>query len=214
MNQHKTSSPNWALILIAVALAGAGISYHFTLESRFATIEQKLDQNSLAFQQYQVSQETNFTSKTDALNNLSKEVDALQSSLEPLGKSTHEQTDSLSEIRKQIASLQQSQQSQQDAQKKLADYASQLEKMRHDIQTQAAPAPAPAPTPSVPAATPAAASTLAPPHDSAAIVPLPLPPLADTSVDLRPDAATVAVDASVRAWPVALPVSISASDMR
>lgn len=210
MNQNKTTSTNWALILIAVALAGAGISYHFTLESRFAAIEQKLDQNSVALQQYQIAQETSISSKADALNNLSKEVDALQSSLAPLGKATREQTDSLTEIRKQVASLQQSQQNQQDAQKKLSDYAGQLEKIRHDIQTQSAPAP----TPSVPATTPAAASTLVAPHGSAAIVTLPLPPLADTSVDLRPDAASIADDASVRALPVALPVSLSASDVR
>ena len=210
MNPNKTSSTNWALILIAVALAGAGVSYHFTLESRFAAIEQKLDQNSLALQQYQISQETNVSSKADALTNLSKEVDALQASLDPLGKATREQTDSLAEIRKQVASLQQSQQSQLDAQKKLSDYASQLDKIRHDIQTQSA---APA-TSSAPAPTPAAAASNVVTHGSAAIVPLPVPPLADTAVDLRPDAATVADDASVRALPVALPVSLSASDMR
>jgi uncharacterized protein YgfB (UPF0149 family) len=212
MNPNKTTSTNWALILIAVALAGAGVSYHFTLESRFAAIEQKLDQNSLALQQYQISQETNVSSKADTLNNLSKEVDALQSSLDPLGKATREQTDSLAEIRKQVASLQQSQQNQQDAQKKLSDYASQLEKLRHDIQTQSAP-PATPPAPA-PAPTPAAASSNVVSHGSAAIVPLPVPPLADTAVDLRPDAATVADDASVRALPVALPVSLSASEMR
>jgi len=199
-------STNWPLILIAVALAGAGVSYHFTLESRFATIEQKLDQNSQALQQYQTSQEANFSSKTDALSNLSKEVDSLQASLAPLGKATREQTDSLSDIRKQVASLQQSQQSEQDAQKKLADYASQLEKMKHDTQTQ----PAPAPVQPVPATTtPAAASTLVPPHGSAAIVPLPVPPLTDAAVDLRP--ATIAEGPSVRALPVALPVSLSVS---
>jgi len=205
------TSTNWALILIAVALAGAGISYHFTLESRFATIEQKLDQNSQALQQYQATQETNFSAKNDALNTLSKEVDALQSNLEPLGKATREQTDSLTEIRKQVASLQQSQQSEQDAQKKLADYSSQLEKMKHDIQTQPAPAPV-NPTPA-PAPTPAASvSATVAPHSSAAIVPLPLPPLTDAAVDLRP--AKIDEGPSVRALPVALPVSLSVADPR
>jgi uncharacterized protein YgfB (UPF0149 family) len=203
-------SPNWALILIAVALAGAGVSYHFTLESRFAAIEQKLDQNSVALQQYQISQETIYSSKNDALTNLSKEVDTLQASLEPLGKSTREQTDSLSDIRKQIASLQQTQQTQEDAQKKLADYANQLEKIRHDVQqAQTTPAPAPVITPTVPVTTPAAPAA-SPEHGSAANIPLPLPPLAESAVDLRPDASAMADDASVRALPVALPVAISA----
>jgi len=206
------TSTNWPLILIAVALAGAGISYHFTLESRFATIEQKLDQNTVALQQYQVSQETNFSAKTDALNTLSKEVDALQSSLEPLGKATREQTDSLSEMRKQVAALQQSQQGEQDAQKKLADYASQLEKMKHDIQAQPAPAPVQAVSAPAPVSTPAAASNLVPPHGSASMVPLPVPPLTDAAVDLRP--ATIAEGPSVRALPVALPVSLSTTEPR
>jgi Skp family chaperone for outer membrane proteins len=209
MNQQKSTSTSWALILIAVAIAGAGISYHFTLESRFASIEQKLDQNSLALQEYQASQETIFSSKTETLNNLNKEVDALQSSLEPLGKSTREQTESLSEIRKQVASLQQSQQAQQDAQKKLSDYAGQLEKIKHDIQVQSTPTP----PPSVPISTPAASPLpLIAPHASSADVPLALPPHADSVVDLRPALITVANDASVRALPVAMPVSLSAAD--
>jgi TolA-binding protein len=209
MNQRKTTSTSWALILIAVALAGAGISYHFTLESRFASIEQKLDQNSVALQQYQVSQETAFSSKTETLNNLNKEVDALQSSLEPLGKATHEQTESLSEIRKQIASLQQSQQAQQDAQKKLSDYTSQLEKIRHDIQIQSVQTPSPA--------APVAAPTTAPlivPHASSANISLPLPPRADSAVDLRPAEISMADDATVRVFPVALPVSLPTSNVR
>src|SRR5271156_4424089 len=102
----NTSTATSALILITVALAGAGVSYHFTLESRFAGIEQKLEQNSLALQQFQISQDSAISSKTDELNNLSKEVDDLQASLTPLGKATHEQTDSLAEIRKQVAALQ------------------------------------------------------------------------------------------------------------
>lgn len=209
MNPNKTNSATWALLLIAVALAGAGVSYHFTLESRFASIEQKLDQNSLALQQYQVAQETTVSSKLDALNTLSKEVDALQSSLEPLGKATHDQSDSLSQMHKQIAALEESQQAQQDAQKKLADYALQLDKLKHDIQTQTAQAQTPlVPVTSAPVATPATASVPAlTPH---AAVLLPLPPRADNAVDLRPDQSTnVVEDASVRALPVALPVELS-----
>ena len=216
MNKNSSS---WALILIALALVGAGVSYHFTLESRFATIEQKLDQNSIALQQYQIAQETAVSAKSEALNKLSKEVDDLQASLEPLGKTTHDQTDSLSDIRKQVASLQQSQQTQVDAQKKLADYATQLDKIRHDVQAQAAQvqaqaqaqvqAPAPAPvTPSVAPTTTVAPSA----HASISTTPLPVTPkTADNGVDLRP-AEITETDRSVRALPVALPVSLSVSD--
>jgi uncharacterized membrane-anchored protein YhcB (DUF1043 family) len=202
MNPNKTTSTNWALILIAVALVGAGVSYHFTLESRFASIEQKLDQNSQALQQYQASQESIFTSKADALDNLGKEVDALQASLQPLGKATQEQTQSLSDLRKQIASLQQSQQAQQDAQKKLSDYAGQLDKIKHDDQTPSAQIPA-----STPLVSPPAPPALLTPHASTSHVLLPFPPRADSAVDLRPAQTTaMADDASVRALPVALPV--------
>ena len=212
MNKNSSS---WALILIALALVGAGVSYHFTLESRFATIEQKLDQNSIALQQYQIAQETAVSAKTEALNKLSKEVDDLQASLEPLGKATHDQTDSLSDIRKQVASLQQSQQTQVDAQKKLADYATQLDKIRHDVQAQAAQAQAqvqpPAPAPVTPSAAPTA--TAAPSaHASVLTAPLPVTPkTADNAVDLRP-AEITETNRSVRALPVALPVSLSVSD--
>jgi len=216
MNTQKSSSATWALLLIAVALAGAGVSYHFTLESRFAAIEQKLDQNALALQQFQISQESTVSTKLDALNTLSKEVDALQTSLEPLGKTTHDQSDALSEIHKQIAALEQSQQSQQDAQKKLSDYAVQLDKLKHDIQTQALPATQPplVPVTSTPPA-PVALPVLAPHASATPNVPLPLPPRVDSAVDLRPDQSpNVAEDASVRALPVALPVALSSTDGR
>ena len=214
MNQHKTTSPNWALILIAIALAGAGISYHFTLESRFASIEQKLDQNSLALQQYQASEESVLTSKTEALDNLGKEVDSLQASLTPLGKETRDQTQSLSEIRKQVASLLQSQQTQQDAQKKLSDYSKQLDKPKLDVPVQ---------VPQIPASsalvTPPAPQALVTPHASYDQALLPFPPRAESAIDLRPAQTPAVVDnASVRALPVALPVdqsvALSASDNR
>jgi ABC-type transporter Mla subunit MlaD len=212
---NKTTSMNWALILIAVALAGAGVSYHFTLESRFVLIEQKLDQNALALQQFQIAQETLVSSKTDTLNtlnNLSKEIDGLQGSLEPLGKTTHEQTDSLSEIHKQIALLQQSQQAQQDAQKKLADYAVQLDRIKRDLQAQSAQTAAPATT--ILSVTSTASVPVPAPHPSSPTVLLPLPPRADNAVDIRPDQSTVVADTSVRALPVALPVALSSSDAR
>jgi uncharacterized protein YgfB (UPF0149 family) len=218
MNTQSSAATSWPLILIAIALVGAGISYHFTLESRFAAIEQKLDQNSIALQQYQISQETAFSSKTAALDNLSKEVDSLQASLKPLGNATQEQTQSLEDIRKQIGSLQQLQQNQQDAQKKLADYATQLEKIRHDMQVQSAqvsapqvPAPAPAAvTPPAPAAAVAIPST----QHASIDVPLALPPHADAAIDLRPAQITVADDPSVRALPVAMPAIVSAANIR
>jgi TolA-binding protein len=206
----KTTSASWALILIATALTGAGISYHFTLEARFASIEQKLDQNAVALQQYQISQDTIFSSKTEALNNLSKEVDNLQSSMEPLGRTTREQNDSLSDIRKQIASLQESQQAQQDAQKKLSDYASQLQKINHDAQVQSTPAPVTTPPVSTPIVTAPPANS----HASVTPVPLPFPPRADNAVDLRPAQTTVADDTPIRVLPVALPVALDSSDVR
>jgi hypothetical protein len=213
MNPPKSHSATWALLLIAVALAGAGVSYHFTLQSRFASIEQKLDQDSLALQQFQVAQENTASSKLDALNTLSKEVDALQTSLEPLGKATHDHSDSLSQIHQQIAALEQSQQAQQDAQKKLADYALQLDKLKHEIQTAQVQPPSVSVT-SAPAALPVPADILTPRTTTPNVI-LPLPPRADNAVDLRPDQSTVTTeDASVRALPVALPVALSSTGGR
>jgi uncharacterized protein HemX len=215
---NKTTSMNGALILIAVALAGAGVSYHMTLDSRFAAIEQKLDQNTIAMQQFEIAQET-LTTKADTLANLNKEVDALQTSLAPLGKATREQTDSLTDMHKQIASLQAAAQAQTDAQKKLADYAAQLEKIKHDMASQpsvvapAAPLIVPPPvtpvTISAPVATPAPVVQVVQPHAfSSPSVMLPLPPRAESAVDIRPDQSTaVADDSSVRALPVALPIA-------
>jgi peptidoglycan hydrolase CwlO-like protein len=208
---NKTTSMNGALILIAVALAGAGVSYHFTLQSRFAAIEQKLDQNSVALQQYQAAQETLATSKLDTLNNLSKEIDTLQASLTPLGQATHEQTDSLAEMHKEIATLQQSQQAQQDAAKKLADYATQLDKMKRDIQAAQLAAPASAPSAPVTTVTPApsALPAIAPHASLSPTLMLPVPPRAESAVDIRPDQSTAVAEdgSSVRALPVALPVA-------
>jgi TolA-binding protein len=202
-----------ALLLILVALAGAGVSYHLTLESRFVAIEQKLDQNSVALQQYQIAQETAASSKSEALDNLSKEVDALQESLKPLGNVTKEQTQALTDIRKQVASLEQTTQNQQDAQKKFSDYAGQIEKIKHDIQVQnTVQPPIPVPAPSV-TTTPALTIPAPTSHASTTRVALPLPPRVTSAVDLRPAQSTfVDDDAPVRVLPVALPVSLSAAD--
>jgi hypothetical protein len=234
---NKTSSMNWALILIAVALAGAGVSYHFTLESRFATLEQKLEQNSVTFQQYQIAQETLVSSKMDTINALNKQVEELQASLTPLGRATHEQTDAMADLHKQIAALEQS---QKDAQKKLADSAAQTDKIKlaqadipvsmpipasttvvasgpvpAQVSTPApAPAAAPVVTPIVAPQTPVTSTPspqlpiIAPRASLTPFLPLPLPPRAESAVDLRPDQATaIADDATVRALPVALPVA-------
>jgi hypothetical protein len=232
---NKTTTP--ALVLIALALVGAGVSYHFTLQTRLTLLEQKLDENSLALQQYQIAQETAASSKTDALDNLSREVDSLQSSLAPLGKTTQQQTDSLAELRKQIAALQQSQQAEQDQQKKLADYAGQLDTIKHAIAAQTVPpqvaippvstpipTPAPAPVPAAkpastaetemtpaqvaPMALPVALPVIAP--RAMPVTPLPVAPRADNAIDLRPDDSAHAEGiASVRALPVVDPVTLS-----
>lgn len=227
-----SKASSWPLLLIAVALVGAGFSYHYTLDARFATLEQKLEQNTIALQQYQVAQETATTAKAATLDKLNKEVDSLQASLTPLGQATKAQTDSLAQIREQISSLGQLQQAQQDANKKLADYAGQLEKMKHDVQQQheaqasspglIGPVPPTVPLPTstpvqvpVPAAPPATAAPAPTVHASIAPVKSLVTPLTETStVDLRPADITAPRVNAVRALPVALPVDASLSDNR
>jgi TolA-binding protein len=219
MNSSTTTAG--ALILILVAVAGAGVSYHFTLEARFTAIEQKLDQNAVAFQQYQIAQDTAASSKSDALTNLDKEVDALQASL---GQASHAQTDTLDDLRKQITTLQQSQQAQENAQKKLSDYASQMDRIKHDVEimpAQVSPAPvvtapvittvpAPAPIHVTAPAAPAPITTADIKTDATPNVQLPVPPRADgASVDLRPASIAAAAPTTTRAFPIALPVSLS-----
>jgi len=236
----STKASSLPLILIAIAMTGAGVSYHFTLNARFSAIEQKLDQNAIALQQFQIAQESAGSAKSEALDNLVKEVDTLETSLTPLGKATKEQTDALAQIRQQISSLGQLQQAQQDAQKKLADYAGQLEQIKQDVQLHEAQAstsasssePVP-PTVPLPAATPLPAS-LPTPAASSASSPAPsapsqvstthastagdksaVSPLTEgSSVDLRPAEMTVPRATYVRALPVALPVDASLSDNR
>jgi hypothetical protein len=223
----KTSS--WPLLLIAFAMVGAGVSYHFTLDARFAALDQKLEQNSIALQQFQIAQESAASSKNAALDGLNKEVDALQASLTPLGKATKDQTDALAQIRQQIATLGQLQQAQQDAQKKLADYAGQLDKIKHDVQlheAQASTAPAPAPVPPTvplpasatapaPAVTHIVSEQLPQAHASTVDIKPSVTPLTETSsVDLRPAEITAPRVNAVRALPVALPVDTALSDNR
>jgi uncharacterized protein YukE len=185
---NPSASRTVAVILIGVALLGTEFSYHFTLESRFDAIEDKLQQNSLAIQQFQSSIDTISSSKSETLAELNKEVEDLQTSFAPLGKATQEQKDSLAELHQQIATLQQAQSDQLDAQKKLFGSVDQLEKSHLRVRvepamTNAAPvASTPAPAPSlVPPAepisppTPAPAAATAPaatPHPDPAVSPL------------------------------------------
>ena len=179
MNPHSSFSRKLAIVLIISAVFGTEISYHFTLESRFDAIEQKLQQDTMAMQQMQDSLDTLSSSKTQTLAGLNKQVEALQSSFEPLGKMSREQTDALSQVRQEIVTLQAAQNEQVDAQKKLSTGIAQLEKAHSDARLAAAaaavqpaasapainppvpvsPAPAPvvtapSPTPPAPAATP------------------------------------------------------------
>ncbi len=206
-----SASRTLAVILIAFALLGTEFSYHFTLESRFDAIEDKLQQNSLAIQQFQSSVDTLSSSKTETLAELNKEVVALQSSFGPLGKATQAQTDSLAQLHQQIATLQQAQDDQLNAQKKLFGSVAQLEKAHLKVHLEtdqppvvAAPAPAtapvsaPAPAPETvsapaPASVPPAPPAAAPAHAAllnhrAAVAALhPAPSANEDSLDLRSD---------------------------
>ena len=211
----NSSAATGALILILVALAGAGclLSFHPRGALRHPRAKAR-PERARAFQQYQIAQDSASSSKADALNNLSKEVDALQASL---GKVTNEQSDTLTGLHKQIAALQESQQAQDAAQKKFSDYASQIEKIKHDVQVMPAqvtpapvvttPAPAAAPAPSHADASPITPITTA---ETTPNVQLPVAPHADsTIVDLRPASVTTA--SAARALPVELPVALSVS---
>jgi hypothetical protein len=156
-----------AVVLIICAVVGTEISYHFTLESRFDVIEQKLQQDTVAMQQMQDSLDTLESSKTASLSDLNKQLASLQSSFEPLGKTSQAQADTLTQLRQQITTLQQAQSGQQDAQKKLSDYLTQLEanvkKASAEAEAAAAkPAPAPVPAPMPPAVVVPAATIPAP----------------------------------------------------
>jgi hypothetical protein len=173
MNTQSPFSRKLAIVLIVCAVLGTEISYHFTLETRFDLIEQKLQQDTVAMQQMQDSIDTLSSSKTETLAGLNKQVVALQSSFAPLGKMSHEQTDALAEVRQEIGTLQQAQNEQIDAQKKLSTGIAQMEKAREDARVAAAAAPSPAVT--APVAPVATAAPVPVSSDSTPSVALPAP---------------------------------------
>jgi uncharacterized protein YukE len=206
---NPSTSRTLALVLIVFALIGTEFSYHFTLESRFDAIEDKLQQNTLAIQQFQGSIDSISSSKSETLAELNKEVVGLESSFGPLGKATQAQTDSLSQLHQQIATLQQAQDDQLNAQKKLFGSVAQLEKSHLKVIMSPAPVPiapavaapapeataAPVPTTVAPAPIAAPATTAAPTHSSVpsqhppstAAVIRPTGPSNHDSIDLRTD---------------------------
>jgi hypothetical protein len=200
MNPESTFSRKLAIVLIICAVVGTEISYHFTLESRFDAIEQKLQQDTVAMRQMQDSMDTLSSSKTETLAGLNKQVEALQSSFAPLGKMSREQTNAMSQVRQEIVVLQQAQTQQVDAQKQLSTGIAQLEKARNDARAAAAQAPA------VPPVTPAVFT-----QPAAAVTPTPTPvPVtvaapSDSGLPM-PDPGAVAVSAPALVAPRALPV--------
>lgn len=164
-----------AVGLIICAVVGTEISYHFTLESRFGAIEEKLLQENTAMQEMQQSLDALAASKTETISGLNKQLATLQQSFEPLGKNTKEQAESLDKLRQQLASLQQAQAGQQEAQKRVSDYLTQLElsvKKAHAEAEVAKPAPVvTAPASNMPVAVPippAPAATISAPASNAA----------------------------------------------
>ena len=170
-----------ALGLIVLAALGTEISYHCTLETRFAAIEEKLQQDAVAMQQMQESVDAMAASKSESLSGLNRQLAALQSTFEPLGKTSKSQADALEQLRTQIATLQQAQAGQQDAQKKLSDYIAQLEanvkKARAEVESVKVPASLPPSVPIAPA--PAPTATLSAP--TAKPLPAPAAPNASTT---------------------------------
>ena len=166
-----------ALALIICAVVGTEISYHFTLETRFDVIEEKLQQDGVVMQEMQQSLDALAASKTETLSGLNKQLATLQSSFEPLGKTSKDQADAVDRLRQQLITLQQAQSGQEDAQRKLSDYITQLQvnvKKAHtesEVATRSASAPSTtavsmpvavpiptAPSTPAPAAQPASAS--------------------------------------------------------
>jgi hypothetical protein len=163
-----------ALVLIILAVLGTEVSYHFTLETRFDAIEEKLQQDTTAMQQMQESIDALSASKTESLNDLNKQLTTLQSSFEPLGKDTKEQADALAQLRTQITTLQQAQSGQQDAQKKLSDYIAQLEANVKKARAEAE-AVATKPAPVLPVSVPIAPAPAAPATTTSAPTAQPTP---------------------------------------
>jgi hypothetical protein len=203
MNPESSFSRKLAIALIVCAVVGTEISYHFTLESRFDAIEQKLQQDTVAMRQMQDSLDTLSSSKTQTLAGLNKQVEALQSSFEPLGKMSREQTDAMSQVRQEIAVLQQAQNKQVDAQKQLSTGIAQLEKARNDARAAAA---------LVPAVAPVAPAVFTQPATAATPAPIPVPVTAAPASESEPFVTSpstdsvVPVPASALVAPRALPV--------
>lgn len=190
MNPESSFSRKLAIVLIVCAVFGTEISYHFTLESRFDAIEQKLQQDTVAMRTMQNTLDTLSSSKTQTLAGLNKQVEALQSSVEPIGKTAREQTDALAQVRQEIAALQQAQNQQLDAQKKLSSGITQLEKLRNNAAHLAAATPSAVPVqPAVytaPAPATAAPTTPASTPVTAAPAPVALPASTPTAGILPP----------------------------
>ena len=176
-----------ALGLIICAVLGTEISYHFTIESRFDAIEEKLQQDGVAMQGMQQAFDSMTASKSETFSGLNKQLSTLQSSFEPLGKNSKEQADALDRLRQQLITLQQAQSSQEDAQKKLSDYIAHLEftlkKTRAESEIKAD---APKPVPIV--STPSPSVTMP--------VAVPIPPAAAPAPVALPSAPSSALHAS------------------
>ena len=210
MNLSGNVSRTLAIILIISALIGTEISYHFTLESRFEAIEQKLQQDTLALKGVQDSLDALSSTKTATLAGLNKQVADLQTSVGPLGKATHDQTDTVTQLRQQIATLQQAQKDQQDSDKKLSAYIAQVEQNLNKVKSEkvaAAPvsAPAVAPTPA-----PAAASAPATAEPSDETTPIATPKA--TSAAIRPPSAHFSTTTVVNTAPRATAVNLRSDD--
>ena len=184
----KSNPGSWtrrfALVLIVCAIGGTEVSSHFTLESRLAGLEEKSAQQTAALQALQESLDTLESSKNETLSGLNRQLASLQSSLEPLGKTSQAQADALNRVHQQLASLQTAQDNQQDGQKKLSAYLTQLEvavkKARADA-AAAATVKTPIPTVIPPPATKAAVSL-------PVSVPLPVPTNAPSDLMASPGA--------------------------
>jgi hypothetical protein len=167
-----------ALGLIICAVLGTEISYHFTLESRFVAIEEKLAQQTTTMQALQESLDTIESSKNETLSGLNKQLVSLQSSFAPLGKTSQAQADALNQVHLQLATLQKAQGDQQDAQMKLSAYLTQLEVAVKKARAEAVA------TTAKPVSIPSSAVT-APATNAAVSLPISIPlPSANTPSDL------------------------------
>ena len=200
MNSRVTQA--LALLLIALALLGTGTGYKLSLDSRLDGLEQKIQQQNVTLQQFQASLDAFSSSRTEALSgvndhlgSLAKEIDALQTSFAPLGKSTQEQKDILAQLHQQVTKLEQSESDQSDAQHRLADHLAELER-----------------NPPAPAATLSPASTSA--HVPASVpISTPISTLQSLPAHIPPLVPIAPKKASASAFPNAAPVPFPASEL-